>query len=213
MQRIRQRLWLWCVIFPVGVSLPSIVGSNGSFVLALTRAPPNLVNWIYEQCSQQAVLIVMFWCPVQLLGFPAQLLGLLLGPYLLIRYLVDKEDISKDIETVLVSKPLITCNIFCCICKLKFLSAQQHKRASCCHLSATLLLWCYSGCSCKFLWECALCCLQLPGHHLSVCICAATSWEFSMHLCFPTFSFSSWFGESAVFCDLEENEVFLCNFW
>lgn len=33
-----------------------------------------------------------------LLGFPAQLLGVLLGPLLLIRYLVDKEDISADIE-------------------------------------------------------------------------------------------------------------------
>eukprot|EP00803_Ostreobium_quekettii_P011508 evm.model.scf_202.1 EVM.evm.TU.scf_202.1 scf_202:7524-10405(-) len=33
-----------------------------------------------------------------LLGFPAQLLGVLLGPVLLIRYLVDKEDISTDIE-------------------------------------------------------------------------------------------------------------------
>lgn len=35
-----------------------------------------------------------------LLGFPAQLLGVLAGPYLLIRYLVDKEDITKDVEMV-----------------------------------------------------------------------------------------------------------------
>lgn len=35
-----------------------------------------------------------------LLGFPAQLLGVLLGPYLLVRYLVDKEDVSKDVETI-----------------------------------------------------------------------------------------------------------------
>lgn len=38
-----------------------------------------------------------------LLGFPAQLLGVLMGPYLLVRYLVDKEDISQDVEAV-VSK-------------------------------------------------------------------------------------------------------------
>lgn len=35
-----------------------------------------------------------------LLGFPAQLLGVLLGPYLLVRYLVDKEDIIQDVEAV-----------------------------------------------------------------------------------------------------------------
>jgi len=35
-----------------------------------------------------------------LLGFPAQLLGVLMGPYLLVRYLVDKEDLSQDVEAV-----------------------------------------------------------------------------------------------------------------
>lgn len=34
------------------------------------------------------------------LGFPAQTLGVLIAPYLIIRYAVDKEDISADVEMV-----------------------------------------------------------------------------------------------------------------
>lgn len=36
-----------------------------------------------------------------LLGGTAQMLGLLMGPILLIRYLVDKEDLSADVEKTL----------------------------------------------------------------------------------------------------------------
>lgn len=41
--------------------------------------------------------------PLQLLGFPVQLIGVLSLPVLGMRYLVDKEDIGKDVEKYSVS--------------------------------------------------------------------------------------------------------------
>jgi hypothetical protein len=44
---------------------------------------------------------------LQLLGFPIQLLGLVVSPYLAVKYLMDNGNISEDVTSVSVSEPLL----------------------------------------------------------------------------------------------------------
>jgi hypothetical protein len=42
--------------------------------------------------------------PLQLLGFPIQLLGLVLTPYLAVKYVVDKGNASADLSSAVVRR-------------------------------------------------------------------------------------------------------------
>jgi hypothetical protein len=59
------------------------------------------------------------------LGFPVQLVGLLTLPYLVVRWYVDGNDASKDIEAAAVSGTVL----FCCYVCVGFVF---HRRVLCC---------------------------------------------------------------------------------